>query len=129
MASGSYRVRWTIDEQKLFDGIFNKLDAVLQSDGFKYEKNALLAEFCDPYVPYKTGALSTNVAINTTGVTYLQPYASIQYRTIFQNYTREFHPLATHHWRSAMMRDRRDEFLGELGRLIAEYSYYGEQES
>lgn len=121
---GSYKIRYHIDEQKLFDGIFKNLNAVLQNNEFKFDKNQLLADYCDPYVPYKTGMLANNVEISETGVRYLQPYAWIQYHNIF-NHTTDFHPLATDHWQAAMMRDRREEFLIELGQLIAEYNRRG----
>lgn len=37
------------------------------------------------------------------------------------NYSPEIHPLATHHWEKAMMRDRGDEFTAEVNKLIGWY--------
>lgn len=122
---GSWSIRYRINEQALFDGMFKNLNAVLQNDDFKYDKNVLLAEFCNPYVPMKTGALSSNLDVSTKGVRYLQPYARIQYRNDKFEHTTEFHPLATDHWQAAMMRNEKDAFLIELGQLIEEYNRRG----
>lgn len=123
MAKGSYRVRCQIDERKIFDYIKNKVDKALNNEEYKYEKNFLVAELSDPYVPYKTGALASNVNVTPIGIRYLQPYAHYQYVNVL-NHPREgaVHPLATDHWYAAMMRDRREEFLLELQELIKEYS-------
>lgn len=37
------------------------------------------------------------------------------------NYSQDFHPLATHHWDKAMMRDRGKEFTKEVEKLIKWY--------
>ena len=34
------------------------------------------------------------------------------------NYSHELHPLATHHWDQAMLRDRKDEFIASIERII-----------
>lgn len=112
--------------------------------------NALAKEL-NPYVPMQTGTLAQTVIITPKYVEYTQPYAHYQYTGLVYgpnipikengvitgwfsipgqkkhptgaaiHYSTELHPLATHHWEKAMMRDRAAEFTKEVERIIKWY--------
>lgn len=112
--------------------------------------NALAKEL-NPYVPMQTGTLAQTTVITPKYVEYTQPYAHYQYTGLVYgpnipikengiitgwfsipgqkkhptgamiHYSTELHPLATHHWEKAMMRDRAKEFTKEVERIIKWY--------
>lgn len=94
------------------------LDEVLD-DATRLEINEALAKWCDPYVPYHTGALSQNIEISVDGVTYNQPYAAKNYYGVGIAHRIDVHPLATAKWDEAMMQDHSEEFLNEVNSIIS----------
>ena len=91
---------------------WNKPQKKIISDlGINQKLNLFMANECmrlmNPFVPMDTGALSQTVetkADNERGIVhYLVPYAHRQYNGTSFNFSKEKHPLATHHWDKAMM--------------------------
>lgn len=71
-------MRLKFDETKLTT-VQNWLLSVLNDPNVQKGVNEIIADFCYPYVPYKTGALRDNVAIGPKEIQYRQPYARYQY--------------------------------------------------
>lgn len=61
------------------DGIEYALKTLPVDKQLKREINQLLVDYCDPYVPFKTGGLANNVTVTANSVTYNMPYARYQY--------------------------------------------------
>jgi len=101
------------------DAFIGNIEKVLTDEDTLIEVNQALAKWCDPYVPYRTGALSKNLIIDSTGVTYNQPYAEKNYYGVDIPHNLTYHPLATAKWDEAMMRDHGDEFVNEVSDIIA----------
>ena len=93
--------------------------ATILDDTTKLAINNTLARYCHPYVPYLHGPLSETVEVTADGVRYTQPYARRQYYGTDFNFTKDYHPLATAMWDKAMMRDRGEDFVEEVQRVIA----------
>ena len=98
--------------------LFDHLEEILNDDATKKEVHELLAQMSDPYVPYRTGALASNIDITAQGVTYNQPYAEKNYLGVGIPHNPQYHPLATALWDEAMMRDRGDEFLLKVQDIV-----------
>lgn len=79
-----------------------------------------LARYCDPYVPFLEGPLSQTIEVTPEYVRYTQPYAHYQYVGEEFNHTTDYHPLASAYWDQAMMRDKGEEFLAQIKRIITE---------
>ena len=87
-------------------------------DDTMLQLHQLLADKCDPYVPYRTGALSQNVEVTPKSVNYTQPYAAKNYFGEDISHNPQYHPLATAKWDEAMMQDHGDEFISEVKDII-----------
>lgn len=85
-----------------------KLEALLDDETL-LNINQLFADMCDPYVPFKTGALS-DVKVTPQGVDYDVPYARKQYEGEFQH-NLAVHPLATSFWDKVMLSEHYDEYM------------------
>lgn len=57
---------------------------------------AAFAEIIDPWTPFRSGQLHSDITIDSSGVTYNVPYALEKY--LGEVYTKTVHPLATSHW-------------------------------
>ena len=101
----------------LYQLLANKL-AVVDSPEVRQEISQVLAEMCDPYVPYDTGALANTVQAGPDGVTYTQPYARQQYFGEEINHKTEYHPLATARWVEVMMSEHGEEFFARVSEII-----------
>ena len=97
--------------------ILSSFDSVMD-DATKREICEVIAEMCDPYVPYRTGKLSKNVTISSEGVTYNQPYAEKNYFGVDIPHNLTIHPLATAKWDEAMMADHGEEFMSRVQDII-----------
>lgn len=145
----SLKIAVDVDTLVNLDNILKGLEDTFNDEKLNLSINNALARYCDPYVPFLNNPLSKTIDVTPEGVTYTQPYARYQYygevygpnipikqngivvgwfsppgkpkhptgRRI--NYTKDFHPLATHHWDEAMMRDRGEQFCNEVGDLIS----------
>lgn len=78
----------------------------------------LLADMCDPYVPYLSGKLHRDVIVNSEGVTYTSGYAAKQYYGTEFNHNLEHHPLASALWDKAMLTDHEEEFLNGVREIL-----------
>ena len=92
------------------------------TDEVKTECAKVLAEMCDPYVPYDTGALANNITVDAEGVTYNQPYATKVYEGTGIRFNQEKHPLATAQWDQAMLQSQGDEFDKRIEDVINRHS-------
>lgn len=68
----------------------------------------LFAETVDPWTPFLTGALHSDLTIGPDGVTYNVPYSAEKYYGTV--YCKEFHPLATDHWDQVAMETEMEAF-------------------
>lgn len=142
--SDTMQIEVTVDEGAL-DSILREL---VNDDAVMTQVHNTLARYCDPYVPMQTGVLAQTIEVTPEYLKYLSPYAHYQYTglvygpniPIFEDgvitgwwsppqksptgealtYNGEQHPLATSQWDKAMMRDRKDEFVQEVTRILAE---------
>lgn len=69
-----------------------------------------------PFVPFRTGALSTNTTITPKKITYEEPYAKHVYK-MNANFRKDVHPLATKEWDKVAAPVKR----GELIRTLKDY--------
>ena len=105
-------------EIQLDDSLAQDIEKVLDDDATRIEINEAVAKWCDPYVPFRTGALATDIVISPDGITYNQPYAEKNYFGVDIPHNLTIHPLATALWDEAMMRDHEDEFMTEVQEII-----------
>ena len=102
---------------------FSKLDKHLDGLGsdeiLRTRINQAVADVCDPYVPYQTGALAHNVTVDSEGITYNQPYAREQYESGFEH-GKEFHPLASSYWDKVALQNHRDELNAQIRDIVNE---------
>lgn len=61
------------------DGVEYALKSLPLDKPLRKQINQLVADYCEPYVPFKTGELSGNVSITENSITYNVPYARYQY--------------------------------------------------
>lgn len=99
---------------------WNKSEGKIINDlGINQKLNLFMAQECmrlmTPFVPMDTGALSQTVetkADNKRGIVhYLVPYAHRQYTGESFNFSKEKHPLATHHWDKAMLIAKKTQLI------------------
>lgn len=96
------------------------LDRLCTDEQALLEIHNRLAQRCDKYVPFLTGALANSAIANITpqGVTYTTPYARYQYYGITFNHTTTYHPLASALWDKQMMINEGDEFIREITQIL-----------
>lgn len=79
------------------------------------------ARYMNPYIPMKDGFLSQIYETCADGlggyVKYMSPYAHKQYNGTDFNFSKEMHPLATHHWDKAMMLSKGTQLVSEISQL------------
>lgn len=81
------------------------------------EISQLLADMCDPYVPYQTGNLAHDITVNENGVTYNAEYSNKQY--INPNHATNIHPLASGQWDKAMLDAEGDTFIEKVAEILS----------
>lgn len=114
------KVEIILNEQALYTQI---MSVVNESDTMT-EIHQRFAEIIDPWVPYDTGQLSTNLTIDETGVTYNAYdeedgyYAAKNYYGIDIRHKTEHHPLATAYWDRVAMQTERDRLTNEVLEII-----------
>lgn len=92
----SVTVKVTINEAS----ILNKVESLLD-DETRMAIQQAFAEIIDPWTPYRSGDLSTDITVTPDGVTYNVPYSTKKYYG--EAYTKTVHPLATSHWDEVAM--------------------------
>ena len=79
------------------------------------------ARYMNPFVPMRDGFLSQNYEtgadLDGGFVKYTSPYAHRQYNGTDFNFSKEQHPLATHHWDKAMLVSTGPMFFTEINLL------------
>lgn len=99
-----------------------KSNSQLTNDlGFNRQSEQLLADtsarYMNPYVPYRDSGLSSNYETGVDAISgfvrYDSPYAHYQYTGEDFTFTKDMHPLATHHWDKAMLITQRDQLTRE----------------
>ena len=105
------------------DGDLMRMVENLINDDVMTEIHKILAELCNPYVPYLTGALSGKDAqelqIDADGVHYTQPYAQYQYYGTEFNHTLNPHPRATALWDKVMMSEMGDVLIQRVTEVLS----------
>ena len=96
-------------ERYVVDSVEDFFDETL-----KFRIAAEFERYCDPYVPFKTGALAQTTNVTPDYVEYLVPYAHYQYVGEHFNHTLIFHPLATAYWDRVMLETQGEEFLEQV---------------
>lgn len=110
-------ITFKVKESQFAKKLAGRFESVLNDSVVRTEINQAIAEKCDPYVPYQTGALANNTEITENGIRYKQPYASHQYYGEFEH-NKSVHPLATSHWDKVMMQNHKDELNAEIKDII-----------
>ena len=82
------------------EGIQDKLDSLLDSATMEQIQRTF-AEIIDPWTPFWTGRLHSDVTITDEGVTYNSSYAADKYYG--EVFCKDYHPLATSHWDKVAM--------------------------
>lgn len=114
---------------RVFDHELNAIYGKIVTDKtLRLQLQNILAQMCDPYVPFLEGALAGSGIANITedGVTYNTPYARYQYYLHdmsadlagVTNRTREYHPLATSYWDRAMVLQKSDELAKRVEEAV-----------
>lgn len=106
----SINIKVNIDVDKIVDKKISKT--------FKLYANTRLWAFCDSYVPFRNGILSSNVSITPECITYKVPYAAKMYTGDGFNFLHEHHREATSRWDKAMMIAKGDRFKKDLQNAI-----------
>jgi len=96
------------------------LRQALDNERFKTKVSKMYAEVCDPYVPYISGALSKNIKIDSTGITYNQQYASNVYDSM-NVHNKEYHPLASSRWDDVAFANHKDEIAQKTEEILEQW--------
>lgn len=137
----------TIDDTVMVNLQLN-IQNIPQNAEMMTEIHQTLAAYLNPYVPARTGMLSTNTRVTPQYVEYISPYAHYMYEGVVYgpnipimengvivgwfsqpgvskqptgrqiNYSHEMHDRATHHWEQAMIAERGTEFLADVTKII-----------
>jgi hypothetical protein len=100
-----------INAERLIEGLDSLVD-----DDVKTRIHALFAETVDPWTPFLTGALHSDITVDAEGVTYNVPYAAEKYYgTVFH---KEEHPLATDHWDKVAMETEMEAFVEKVKEIL-----------
>lgn len=94
----------------------NKLETVTNDPGLRTEIHQDFAQTIDPWTPFLTGKLHSDITISDRCVTYNVPYAAKKYYGTV--YCKEFHPLATSYWDVAAMQVEGDAFAARVKEMI-----------
>lgn len=86
--------------------------------GAKLYANTRLRAYCDPYVAFDTGNLSSNVTVTDEAVIYESPYAIYPYKGKNMNFTKDHHPLATAEWNKAMAVAKGQQLADDIQKYI-----------
>ena len=91
----------------------------------KTQIHQVLADMCNPYVPYNTGQLANSVQVGYEGIRYSavkdgHQYAAEAYNGSGMQFRTDQHPLASAKWDKAMLRDHRDEFNRKVKDILSE---------
>ena len=98
--------------------IENKINSLI-TDDVLLQIQTLFAKTIEPWTPYWHGDLSTDITIDSTGVTYNVPYAKKQYYESLA-YHKDVHPLATKLWDKVAMQSEMENFENQVKEILIE---------
>jgi hypothetical protein len=112
--SGGGAVEVTMDM-----GAMDRIPQVVGSDYIRQYAHEKIAEYADPYVPMRSGALVSSAEATADSLIYPMPYANAQYRGASKNgtpfnYSTARHPLADSHWIERGLSGRTAELANEI---------------
>lgn len=91
-----------INVKDVTQGIAKKIGKLGTDNGLGLYAATLLVKMMEPYIPFRTGALSQSHKQQPWKVTYSAPYAKVMYNGVVKGtsvrYTKEHHPQATSKW-------------------------------
>jgi len=77
---------------------------------------------CNPYVPFRTGALAgsaiRHTIIGSGQITYETPYAVPVYNSEGWNFNRSVHPLAQDHWAEPVKANNMDKYHDGVAKIL-----------
>lgn len=88
----------------------------LIDDDVMTQIHQLFAETIDPWTPFLTGALHSDITVEPDGVTYNVPYSANKYYGTV--YHKEVHPLATDHWDKVAMETEMEAFEQNVKEIL-----------
>lgn len=103
----------TVDENAIIAKIESLLDETTMT-----QIQRTFATTLHPYVPYDTGRLSTDITVDSTGVTYHAPYAAKNYYGTDIAHKREKHPLATALWDKVAMQTEQEALAHKVELIL-----------
>lgn len=107
----SYDIKFNTGE------VVDKLDSLLD-DATLTQIQEAFAKTIDPWTPFRSGALHSDITVDATGVTYNVPYAADKYYGTV--YTKTVHPLATSHWDDVAMQTESDALVQRVKEILQE---------
>lgn len=111
--------KWLKPPSKVYSDVgFNRLSSLVIANS--------CARYMNEFVPMQTGVLSQNYETGADAiggyVRYNSPYAHYQYSGEGFDFSKEQHPLATHHWDQAMMLAKGVQYIAEVNRIRKGFS-------
>lgn len=104
-------ITMNIDSMKLESKVHDLFD-----DATMTQIHKLLADTVDPWTPFLTGRLHSDLTITPDYVQYNVPYA--KYKYYGQVNCKEFHPLATSHWDEVALQTEMDTFVNGVREIL-----------
>ena len=95
--------------------VTSKVEALLD-EATMTKIQAAFAKIIDPWTPFRTGQLHSDLNIDSSGVTYEVPYSKNKYYG--EVYTKTFHPLATSHWDEVAMQTEMPTLEAEVKNIL-----------
>lgn len=92
--------------------------SALLDDGVRTQLQEEFAKIIDPWTPFLSGALHSDITIDSTGVTYNVPYAADKYYGTV--YHKEVHPLATSHWDEVALQSEMESLTERIKAVLAQ---------
>lgn len=111
---GFVTISLEVDESKLASSLNQLLD-----DATRTEIANIVAELCDPYVPYDTGNLAeASRTVDANGIHYNADYAEKQYYGVEFHHKTDAHPLATALWDKVMLSEQGDVLRARVEEVL-----------
>ena len=99
------------------ENVVNKCSTLLDGETMT-RIQATFAEVIDPWTPFLSGELHSNLSIDSSGVTYNVDYSAKKYYGTV--YCKEYHPLATSHWDEVAMQTEMPVLEEKVKRILIE---------
>ena len=79
----------------------------------------------EPYVPYNTGRLCSDVTVRPYEITYNAPYAGTVYSDLKRNFRKDKHPLAAARWDEAAMPAVHEYWVRDIQEFVDRMDFHG----